>query len=70
MDEILLGIVVIATVVMVVMMFKYSKFIHHYPNTKGQGEDGASPDEKNKNAPTDDAASDRGDSGGGNGRGD
>jgi len=69
-DEILLGIVVIATVVMVVMMFKYSKFIHHYPNTKGQGGDRASPDAKNKTGQTDDVANDSGDSGEKNRRGD
>ena len=70
MDEILLGIVVIATVVMLVMMFKYSKFIHSFPKTKGQGGDGASPDEKNKTGQTDDVANDSGDSGGENRRGD
>jgi len=69
-DEILLGIVVLAVIVMVVMMFKYSKFIHHYPNTHGQSGDGASPEEKNKTAQTDDVAGDSGDNGEKNGRGD
>ena len=72
MNEILLGIVVLALLGMVFMMFKYSKFIHHFPNTGGDSGTGdSSSEEKNDAATSDDVSGDSGggDAGGGNGGG-
>lgn len=65
MNDILLGVVILAVIGMVFMLYKYSKFIHHYHDKDGQSADGGA--STNETPPTDDGPGGGGDGGGRNG---